>query len=71
MAMPRIGKAWGELLPLTHYLRLIIRQAIQGAPCSTSVAALGALLAFVLLPPLVSHKRMARLLRHDRYWGKR
>lgn len=70
MAMPAIGKAWGELLPLTHYLRLIIQQGIQGVPRSSSLEALGALFAFVLLPPLLSQKRMARLLRQDRYWGR-
>ena len=70
MAMPIMGKAWGELLPLTHYLRLIIQQAIQGAPYSASAEALLALFAFVLLAPLLSIRRMGRLLRDDRYWGK-
>lgn len=70
MAMPFTGKAWGEMLPLTHYLRLIVQQGLQGVPRSSSLEALGALFAFVLLPPLLSQKRMARLLRQDRYWGR-
>jgi ABC-2 type transport system permease protein len=70
MAMPLMGKVWGELLPLTHYLRLLIQQAIRGAPCEVSVPALLALLAFVVLAPLLSIRRMGRLIDEPEYWGR-
>ncbi len=70
MAMPATAKVWGELLPLTHYLRLLIQQAIRGAPYEASVPALLALLAFIVLAPLVSLRRMGRLLEEPGYWGR-
>ncbi|MBK6404390.1 MAG: ABC transporter permease [Holophagales bacterium] len=68
--MPLAAKAWGALLPLTHYLDLLLGQAMRGAPPSTSLAPLAALAAFVFLVPPLALWRMGRVMRDPSYWGR-
>jgi len=69
-AMPAFARAWGGLLPLTHYLRLLVEQSMKGAPAAVSAPQALALLAFVaLLPPLV-WRRMRRVASDARFWGR-
>jgi hypothetical protein len=42
--MPLAAQLWGALLPLTHFLALLLGQAMRGAPASAALAPLGALL---------------------------
>ncbi|MFN7987313.1 MAG: ABC transporter permease [Thermoanaerobaculia bacterium] len=68
--MPLAAKAWGALLPLTHYLSLLLSQALRGAPPSTAAGPLAALAAFVLLAPPAAVWRMGRLMRDPSTWGR-
>ncbi len=70
MGMPVLGRTWAQLLPLTHYLRVLTDQALRGAPAATGLAPMAALLAFVLLAPLAAAPRLGRVLRESRYWGR-
>jgi ABC-2 type transport system permease protein len=68
--MPLAAQAWGALLPITHFLALLLQQAMRGAPPSTALAPLAALGAFVLLAPPLSLRRMRRLMSDPSYWGR-
>jgi ABC-2 type transport system permease protein len=70
IAMPVAGRVWGGLLPLTHYLRLLVDQGLRGAPTPTALPALAALTAFVLVGPLASGWRLGQVFRDPRYWGR-
>ncbi|MBF0258806.1 MAG: ABC transporter permease [Desulfamplus sp.] len=67
--MPALGKAWSNMLPLTHYLHLFLEQTIRSAKLSESIPDLLILLLFAmvgigLVPMLKSH------MKDSRYWGK-
>lgn len=68
--MPGIGQAWGAILPLSHYLRIIVDQAIRGSAPATAMPWLGVLLAFVVGVPLISVWRVGEIARDPRYWGR-
>jgi ABC-2 type transport system permease protein len=68
--MPALGQAWASLLPLTHYLRLLIEQALRGAPADTSSKLLIVLAAFAVVPWMVFGWRMNWLARTPRTWGR-
>ena len=70
MGMPAFARFWGALLPLTHYLKLLVDQSMKGAPPSVSAASLLALLAFVVVAPLLAWPRLRRVLGDPRFWGK-
>lgn len=70
MGMPGFARFWGHLLPLTHYLKLLVDQSMKGAPAAVSASSLLALLAFVVLAPLAAWPRLRRVLREDRFWGR-
>jgi ABC-2 type transport system permease protein len=70
MAMPPVAQTWGALLPLTHYLRLLVEQVMRGAPPVASLPELGALAAFLVVTPLLATHRLKTVLTSDRYWGR-
>jgi ABC-2 type transport system permease protein len=70
MGMPPFARLWSALLPLSHYLKLLVDQAMKGAPPPVSAPSLLALLAFAVLSPLVAWPRLQRVLREPRYWGR-
>lgn len=70
MGMPPFARFWGHLLPLTHYLKLLVDQSMKGAPAPVSAPSVLALLAFVVLAPLAAWPRLRRVLREDRFWGR-
>jgi ABC-2 type transport system permease protein len=70
IGMPAFARIWGALLPLTHYLKLLVDQSMKGAPVSVSAPSLFALLAFVVAAPLLAWPRLRRVLRDERYWGR-
>ena len=70
MGMPVTGRVWGALLPLTHYLQILVDQSMRGAVPAVSMPSLAALLAFVAVAPAVSVWRMGQVARDPRYWGR-
>jgi ABC-2 type transport system permease protein len=70
MAMPPFARAWGAMLPLTHYLRLLVEQSMKGTPAATSSPALIALLAFVLVLPPLAWRRLRRVASDPGCWGR-
>jgi ABC-2 type transport system permease protein len=70
MGMPAAGRVWGSLLPLTHYLQVMVDQSMRGALPAASMPSLGALLAFVAIAPALSVWRMGDVARDPRYWGR-
>jgi ABC-2 type transport system permease protein len=69
--MPVLGRAWGSLLPLTHYLQLVVDQALRAAPPAVDTQPLQALLAFAGVPWVALGWRMAAVARTPAAWGKR
>ncbi len=69
-AMPLPAQAWGALLPLTHYLRVMVEQAVRGAPPAVSSLSLAALAAFVLVLPAASLGRLRRAATEERFWRR-
>ena len=61
--MPLAGQAWGSLLPVTHYLRILVQQAMRAAPEEASWQAFLAIAAFAVLPWPVVVWRTTRLAR--------
>ncbi len=70
MAMPGLARAWGELLPLTHYLRLMVEQVMRGAPAAASAAELAALVGFAVVALPVTVWRLGRVATDPRWWGR-
>ena len=70
LGMPAAGRAWGELLPLTHYLRVLVDQGIRDAPASVSLPSLAALAAFAVCGVAASLGRLRRVATDERYWGR-
>ncbi len=70
MGMPAPALFWSGILPVSHFLRLVMQQGMQGAPVQASASAVWVLLAFVLLPPLVYLPKLGRLMRDPAMWGR-
>lgn len=73
VGMPPAGKIWAALLPLTHYLRLLVGQAIRGGSAtgpSGAASAVAALLAFALLAGGLSLVRLGRIAHDPTWWGR-
>jgi ABC-2 type transport system permease protein len=69
-AMPLAAQVYSALLPLTHYLRLVVEQAIRGAAAPASLPELGVLALFVAAAPVLALPRLARVLRDPGAWGR-
>lgn len=70
IGMPAVGRAWGAILPLTHYLRVLTDQGLRGTPAWVSMPSLGILLVFVLAAPVLCWWRLGRVLRDPKCWGR-
>ncbi len=70
MGMPLFARFWGALLPLSHYLKLLVDQSMRGAPPSASAPSLLALLLFAVSAPLLAAPRLRHVLHESRYWGR-
>jgi ABC-2 type transport system permease protein len=62
-AMPVAGQAWGSLLPVTHYLRVLVQQGMRDAPLSVSWHSIVVLAAFAAAPWPFVVWRVPRLCR--------
>jgi ABC-2 type transport system permease protein len=70
LSMPLIGQFWGYALPLTSYLKIVVDQTMRGAPIQASIPFFGALVLFVVLPPIVFLPRMKKVMQQPQYWGR-
>jgi len=62
--MPIIGQAWGSLLPVTYYLRILVEQGMRGAPLAASWHPFVVLAAFAVAPwPFVAWRMIRRARR--------
>ncbi len=70
IALPLPAQCWSNILPLKHFICILMQQAMQGAPAQVSSAPLFALMAFAFLPPALFVPRMARYMRDASTWGR-
>ncbi len=70
LGMPLPALVWSNCLPLSHYLRLVTQQMLEGAPERVSGPPMLALMAFCILPPLVFLPKLDRMLRDPSCWGQ-
>ena len=59
----------GNLFPMTFYMNTFMDQAMRGAPVAHSVPYLLTLCLFIFVPMLFL-KRLGKLCRYEKYWGK-
>lgn len=69
MAMYEVAQLFSRLFPLTYFSRIFINEAMLGADTRYSFADIGALLIFILLVLFV-WRRLGRVVRNSKYWGK-
>jgi ABC-2 type transport system permease protein len=68
--MPVLGQAWSSLLPISHYLKVLVEQALRGAPPWTAERPLLWLCGFAVVPWLMLGWRMSALARDPKAWGR-
>ncbi len=68
--MPPGALVWSYALPLTHYLRVMMEQVLQGAAPQSSLTPLAALAAFAFIPPFIIVPKLGRLMRDPGAWGR-
>jgi ABC-2 type transport system permease protein len=68
IAFPLPARIWAECIPLTHYMRIYIDQAVMGAAVPLSIRSCVALVLFILLPFALSW-RISRVMRDDSFLG--
>lgn len=71
VAMPVLARAWAEVLPFTHYIRLQMEQLQMGAPLRYSLPTMTALLLATGLLLAASVPLLQQACRHPHLWGKR
>lgn len=69
MAMYEVAQLFSRLFPLTYFSRIFINEAMLGADTRYSFADIGAMLIFILLVLFV-WRRLGRVVRNSKYWGK-
>ena len=57
MAMMPVLQFLSHLFPFTYYMRIMVEQALRGAPVAISLTSLGYMTLFILVPILI-HKRL-------------
>jgi ABC-2 type transport system permease protein len=70
LGMPLVARAWSGILPLTHYLRIFVDQALKGVPLADCVPPVAALVGFLVLAPVVPAWRFRKLMTEERFWGR-
>ncbi len=70
LAMPAIARGWAEALPLSHFLALVNRTWLGGAPFRYSAGALAALALLMAGFALAGYLRLSTRVRQPASWGK-
>ncbi len=71
LALPGVARAWAELMPVTHFARVLFEQTLRGGGAWDSRWSLMALAAFCLAPWVAAAWPLSRLMRGDRRWSAR
>ena len=71
VAMPVLARAWAEVLPYTHYIRLQMEQLQMGAPLRYSLPTMVIMLLASGLLLAGSVPLLQQSCRHPHLWGKR
>ena len=69
IAMPPLARAWGEALPLTHYLQLQGRHWLEGAPASYGLGELIVLVVFAVAGFVAAGALLRRRALDPERWG--
>lgn len=67
----RFGRLWGDLLPFTHYARLVARTWLADAPLAAAAQPLGPMLTIALVAGLPGAILYLRAARSPAQWGRR
>ncbi|SHH19392.1 ABC transporter permease [Massilia sp. CF038] len=70
LAMPLAARVWAESLPLTHYLPLLNRTWIAGAPLRYGIGDIAVLLAFTVVFGGLAYLFLLRRVKQPDSWGK-
>jgi len=70
VGMPLFAKFWGAILPLTWYLKFLVRYGFHGAPLAVAMPDLLSLLGFLGVCPLLGLPILAHRLRTPALWGR-
>ncbi len=70
VGMPLFAKLWGAILPLTWYLKFLVRYGFHGAPLAVAMPDMLALLGFVGLCPPLGLPILAHRLRTPALWRR-
>ncbi len=70
IGMPLSAKTWSYSLPITHYLKIVLEQVIQGVPTWVSVPNMLILFAFFFFPLILFAPKWERFAKSPEYWGK-
>jgi ABC-2 type transport system permease protein len=70
LGMPLFAKIWGGLLPLTWYLKFLVRYGFHGAPLAMAMPDLAAMLVFLLVCPAIAVPILAHRLDTPTEWGE-
>lgn len=68
--MPPLAKAWAYMLPLTHYIKILVDQVNRGAASAASTPSFTALSIFLLLG-VSAIPIMGLRMKNPKYWGLR
>ncbi len=67
--MPMIAHFYSQLLPMTHYVSILLGQSLKGRPLEYELYSLVALVALSFLPFLLI-KKLKNNLKNEKLWGK-
>ncbi len=70
MGMPLFGRVWGNLLPVSHYLQVLLAQGIRGDAVALSLPALGWLALFGGVFLTITLLRLRVAWNAPTYWGR-
>jgi len=69
MAMDLPMRIVGHIFPMTFYIDAFIDQAMRGAPVHNTIAYVGYMSIFILLPVLLL-PRLKKICTREKYWGR-
>lgn len=69
IAMYGVVRIFSRLFPLTYFSELFVSQVMRGAPFSYDVDNLLYMMLFLVVVPL-SWRRLGRVVREEKYWGR-